>query len=79
MNKKLNSIARQISALSSIEQKRIITAKDDGELSQVLQELGIIIPSSTWWLKLIKAVIYFLGLLLAGVGTSAAAQSLIHF
>ncbi|MBP5712137.1 MAG: hypothetical protein J6W77_03925 [Prevotella sp.] len=44
--------------------------------SRILEELGISLPASSWWLVVLKIILYGLGLVLAGVGTSAAAMTL---
>lgn len=72
---KTAQLAKAIANLNADEQMRILTATDD-DLPRVLAELGITLPSSSWLLIVLKIVLYGLGLVLAGVGTTAAAQTL---
>lgn len=74
-NKQTKSIIRQIANLSSSQQADIVTATDE-ELPAILQQFGIELPASTWWLRILKIALYALGLVLAGIGT-ANAQCLI--
>lgn len=75
-NKQKMRLARYVANLDGADQSRIIHASDS-ELPQVLSELGVTLPASSWWLVVIKIVLYALGLILAGIGTSATAQTLI--
>lgn len=75
MSKKTNQLIRQIANLDSANQLAILRSDDD-DLPELLKKLGIVIPSSTWWLKVIKVLIYALGIFLAGVGTTASAMNL---
>ena len=68
-------LSRAIANLDAADQLRVLHASDD-ELPKVLQELGVSLPASNWWLVVIKILIYGLGLVLAGIGT-ASAQTLI--
>ena len=36
-------------------------------------------PATPWWVIALKTLAYLIGLLLAGYGTSAAAQTLLNF
>lgn len=75
MSKKTNQLIRQIANLDSADQLAILRSDDD-ELPELLKKLGIAIPASSWWLKVIKVLIYALGIFLAGVGTTASAMNL---
>ena len=75
-NKQTMRIARYVAKLSLRDQTRIINAPE-AELPQVLEELGVSLPASNWWLVALKILLYGFGLILAGVGSSAAAQTLI--
>lgn len=71
--KKLNAIARQIVNMDVRDQLKIEHATDD-DLPSVLKELGIELPASNWILRVIKIVLYGLGIILAGIGTANAAS-----
>lgn len=73
--KQTNQIARAVANLDADDQLKVLRASDD-ELPKILEELGITLPASSWWLVVLKIILYGLGLVLAGVGTSAAAQTL---
>lgn len=72
---KTNNLIRNIASLDEDQQRRLRISTDD-ELPKLLQEFGISLPSSSWWLRIIKIILYGLGIVLAGLGTSAAAQTL---
>lgn len=74
-NKQKIQLSRAIANLDADDQLRVLRASDD-ELPKILEELGISLPASSWWLVALKIILYGLGLVLAGVGTSAAAQTL---
>ena len=74
-NKQKIQLSRAIANLDAEDQLRVLRASDD-ELPKILEELGISLPSTSWWLVVLKIILYGLGLVLAGVGTSAAAQTL---
>lgn len=75
MNKQVEQVARQIAAMDEDQQRKIRTASKD-ELPEILQELGVTLPASSWWLRIIKIALYALGLILAGIGTTASAAVL---
>lgn len=51
---------------------------DEKEVRDVLEELEIASKVSTpWWVIALKTLAYLIGLLLAGYGTSAAAQTML--
>lgn len=64
-------IVKQLSLLSSSDRNLIVNTPD-GELPEVLKELGISLPSSNWLLRVLKIILYALGIVLAGVGTASA-------
>lgn len=70
-------ILRAVANLDADDQLRILRSSDS-DLPQVLEELGITLPSSNWWLVVVKILLYGLGLVLAGVGTSVSAQTIIN-
>ncbi|MBR3725110.1 MAG: hypothetical protein IKN11_06960 [Bacteroidales bacterium] len=62
------------------EAKRILKEKDVREeeaqeiMDMLTREAGDVPP---WWVVVLKTLAYLIGLLLAGYGTSAAAQTLL--
>ena len=75
-NKQKIQLARAVANLSAEDQLRVLHAKDD-DLPKILEELGISLPASSWWLVAFKIILYTLGLILAGVGTTATASTLL--
>lgn len=71
--KQLNEIARKIANMDNKDQLQIAYATDD-DLPSVLKELGIELPSSNWILRVLKIILYGLGIILAGIGTANAAS-----
>ncbi len=69
---KLSTALRRIARLPKEDRDRILQSTDD-ELPEVLMELGISLPSSSWWLRVLKVLLYAAGILLAGLGTAEAA------
>lgn len=72
MNKSTSSLVRQVARLSDTERARISATPTD-DLPDVLRDLGISLPASSWWLRVIKVILYAAGILLAGIGTASAA------
>lgn len=69
---KLSTALRRIARLPKEERDRILQSTDD-ELPEVLMELGISLPSTSWFLRVLKVLLYAAGILLAGLGTAEAA------
>lgn len=69
---KLSTALRRIARLPKEDRDRILQSTDD-ELPEVLIELGISLPSSSWFLRALKVLLYAAGILLAGLGTAEAA------
>lgn len=76
-NKKTKALIRAIANLDAADQLRVLRASDE-DLPAVLQSLGLSLPSNNWLLIVAKIVLYAAGLILAGIGTSVAAQTLIY-
>lgn len=72
---KTAQLAKAVANLNAEQQMKILTSTDD-DLPRILSELGVTLPTSSWWLVVLKIILYGLGLVLAGVGTSAAAQTI---
>ena len=72
MNKKTSTLVRSVARLSDEERARISATTTD-DLPDVLRDLGISLPASSWWLRIIKVILYAAGIILAGVGTAQAA------
>lgn len=72
LTEKLSTALRRIARLPKEDLDRIIKSTDD-ELPEVLMELGISLPSRSWFLRVLKVLLYAAGLLLAGIGTAEAA------
>ena len=47
------------------------------QINEILDSLPK--TGSPWWVVLLKVVVYAIGLILAGYGTTAAAASVFHF
>ena len=77
ITKKISTALRRIARLPKEDRERILSSTDD-ELPEVLMELGISLPSSSWVLRVLKVLLYAAGLLLAGFGTAEAA-TMAHF
>lgn len=75
MTKQVQQIVRQVASMDEDQQRKIRTSSSD-ELPEVLQDLGVSLPSSSWILKVLKVLLYALGVFLAGVGTTASAAVL---
>lgn len=69
---KLSTALRSIARLPKEDRDRILQSTDD-ELPEVLMELGISLPSTSWFLRVLKVLLYAAGILLAGLGTAEAA------
>lgn len=74
---KLSTALRRIAQLPKEDRDRILQSTDD-ELPEVLMELGISLPSTSWFLRVLKVLLYAAGILLAGLGTAEAA-TMVHF
>lgn len=72
LTEKLSTALRRIARLPQEDRDRILQSTDD-ELPEVLMELGISLPSSSWLLRVLKVILYAAGILLAGLGTAEAA------
>lgn len=72
LTEKLSTALRRIARLPKEDRDRILTATDD-ELPEVLMQLGISLPSTSWVLRVLKVLLYAAGILLAGIGTAQAA------
>lgn len=77
ITEKLSTALRSIARLPKEDRERILQSTDD-ELPEVLMELGISLPSSSWFLRILKVLLYAAGILLAGLGTAEAA-TMVHF
>lgn len=72
LTEKLSTALRRIARLPKEDRERILQSTDD-ELPEVLMELGISLPSTSWFLRVLKVLLYAAGILLAGLGTAEAA------
>lgn len=72
LTEKLSTALRRIARLPQEDRDRILQSTDD-ELPEVLMELGISLPSTSWFLRVLKVLLYAAGILLAGLGTAEAA------
>lgn len=72
LTEKLSTALRSIARLPKVDRDRILQSTDD-ELPEVLMELGISLPSTSWFLRVLKVLLYAAGILLAGLGTAEAA------
>lgn len=70
-NKHIINALRVFSQLPQEEQKEVLYT-DDEHLPDVLRKVGIELPASNWLLRVLKIVLYGLGIVLAGVGTASA-------
>lgn len=77
LTEKLSTALRRIARLPKEDRDRILQSTDD-ELPEVLMELGISLPSTSWFLRVLKVLLYAAGILLAGLGTAEAA-TMAHF
>ena len=77
LTEKLSTALRRIARLPKQDRDRILQSTDD-ELPEVLMELGISLPSTSWFLRVLKVLLYAAGILLAGLGTADAA-TMVHF
>ena len=77
LTEKLSTALRRIARLPKEDRDRILQSTDD-ELPEVLMELGISLPSTSWFLRVLKFILYAAGILLAGLGTAEAA-TMAHF
>lgn len=77
LTEKLSTAIRRIARLPKEDRDRILQSTDD-ELPVILMELGISLPSSSWFLRILKVLLYAAGILLAGLGTAEAA-TIVHF
>lgn len=77
LTEKLSTTLRRIARLPEKDRERILQSTDD-ELPEVLMELGISLPSTSWFLRVLKVILYAAGILLAGLGTAEAA-TMAHF
>lgn len=77
LTEKLSTALRRIARLPKEDRERILQSTDD-ELPGVLMELGISLPSTSWFLRVLKVILYAAGILLAGLGTAEAA-TMAHF
>lgn len=73
MKNDIKTIARQVANLPD-EERANITSSTDEELPKILRELGIALPASSWWLRVLKIILYGLGIIMAGFGTAEAAN-----
>lgn len=69
---KLSTALRSIARLPKEDRDRILQSTDD-ELPEILMELGITLPTTSWFLRILKVLLYAAGILLAGLGTAEAA------
>lgn len=72
LSEKISTALRRIAQLPKEDRDRILQSTDD-ELPEVLMELGISLPSTSWFLRVLKVLLYAAGILLAGLGTAEAA------
>ena len=72
LTEKLSTALRRIARLPKEDRDRILQSTDD-ELPDVLMQLGISLPSTSWVLRILKVLLYAAGILLAGLGTAEAA------
>lgn len=76
MKKDIEYLVRSIARLDGAERERIIETPTS-DLPDTLRDLGISLPASSWWLRIIKVLLYAAGILLAGLGTAEAA-TMVH-
>lgn len=72
LTEKLSTALRRIARLPKEDRDRILQSTDD-ELPEILMELGISLPTTSWFLRVLKVLLYAAGILLAGLGTAEAA------
>lgn len=79
MNEKITNALRNVARLTKEDRDRILSATDD-DLPSILRDLGISLPSNSWFLRILKVLLYAAGILLAGMGTAEAATivNIIH-
>lgn len=77
LTEKLSTAIRIIARLPKEDRDRILKSTDD-ELPEVLMDLGISLPSTSLFLRVLKVLLYAAGILLAGLGTAEAA-TMAHF
>lgn len=77
LTEKLSTALRRIARLPKEDRDRILQSTDE-ELPDVLMDLGISLPSTSWLMRVLKVLLYAAGILLAGLGTAEAA-TMIHY
>ncbi len=75
MSNKTKNLVRAVANLDADDQLRVLRANDD-ELPEILKELGIELPSTSWVLRILKILLYAAGIILAGIGTTVSANAL---
>lgn len=66
-------------AVKLADKSNIVTPEERAAgLATLEQALANVADEPKWWVVLLKILAYAIGLLLAGYGTTAAAQSIIH-
>lgn len=76
MSNKTKNLVRAVANLEAADQLRVLRASDD-DLPEILKELGIELPSTSWVLRIIKILLYAAGIILAGIGTTTTASAMI--
>lgn len=71
--KQISNLAKLVANLDGHDQLKILRSETPKEVADTLKQVGYEIPASNWLLVVVKIVLFALGLILAGVGTSSAA------
>lgn len=74
---------KELSMKNAMSKTRAVPDGDTHDMKEALDALEALEPASKpatpWWVIALKTLAYLIGLLLAGYGTSAAAQTLLNF
>lgn len=62
------NLTRSLLRLSDAERQQLLSTSNE-DLPNTLKELGISLPATNWVLRILKILLYGLGIVLAGVGT----------
>lgn len=69
------NIIRDVARLRE-EDRRKVLGSSDSDLPDTLRELGVSLPATNWVLRILKALLYAAGIILAGVGTMSCATGI---
>lgn len=73
MNKKQKQLV-----LRALQKNEALSSKfSSNELASVVDDIAEEVPAEKWWVIVLKVLAYLIGLLLAGVGTAEAANTLL--